>query len=473
MATIPFILPNFTPFSKEETQTNFPTFNIDFIFIPWHYYHMRSNHTSQQVLQKKFLTLFQFLKQHRFTILFCFLLILQIFLRTYQLFERASFGWDQIDSAWAAKSILVDKQYFINGPVAKLNSGIYLGPLYFYLITPFYFFTNLDPIASPIFQAVLSVFSLFVIYFVTKKIFNSSVALVASAISIFSLSIMNADRIQSAFYLIVPISYLIFFALVSVVKGKTAYIPFLALFLGLSLQVDFISVFYPVIILLCLPFFPRNKQTLKYSGIGIVILLLLILPSLIGIFTKHTSSGSFAALFHSSYHGVHLTRILQLFHDAFISFGEILQFNILAPFACLLPITFGIVYYIKTPTKQTLIFFYIIGLFIFVPWLILSTYKGELTDYYFALPKDLAIAMLAFLTVYLVEKKNMIFKLIPILFWGIYVYTSLTTFFIPSKGNLLDYEKQAKIDFKNKTIIPFSKYNAEIYLYEVYSHKGK
>src|SRR5579872_774224 len=136
------------------------------------------------ILKKKFSHIknYSFVRviiKYRFHILFALLLILHIFLRSYQLFERANIGWDQIDSARAAKHIIADHRILLNGPVAKGNSGIYMGPLYYYAIAIFYFFTNLDPIASPLFQLTISVINLLVLFFVTKKIFGLRVAFMA------------------------------------------------------------------------------------------------------------------------------------------------------------------------------------------------------------------------------------------------------------------------------------------------------
>jgi len=100
------------------------------------------------------------------------LFLIHIFFRFYQLEARASLGWDQIDSAWAAKSIVIDRHVPLQGPVAKGNTGIYMGPLYYYLIAPVYWATGMDPIASPIFGAITATINAVIVYWVTKKMFS-------------------------------------------------------------------------------------------------------------------------------------------------------------------------------------------------------------------------------------------------------------------------------------------------------------
>ena len=114
---------------------------------------------------------------HLLTLLLIFVFF--IFLRFYLLEEKSSFGWDQVDNAWAAKNIIVDKKLPLVGMQAKGSSGFFIGPYYYYLLVPVYFLTNLDPIASGIFAGITSVISFFIIYFITRSLFSNKIALLA------------------------------------------------------------------------------------------------------------------------------------------------------------------------------------------------------------------------------------------------------------------------------------------------------
>jgi len=119
------------------------------------------------------------MRKSRYLIIFLIILAVHSFFRFYQLDSRSPFGWDQVDNAWAAKDIIVDHKLPLVGMQAKLNTGFFIGPLYYYLIAPFYFLTNLDPIASGIFAGLTSVFTLSVIFMIVKRIFNEKVSLIA------------------------------------------------------------------------------------------------------------------------------------------------------------------------------------------------------------------------------------------------------------------------------------------------------
>ncbi len=407
------------------------------------------------------------------------LFIVFIILRFILLTQRANLGWDQIDSAWAAKSILVDKHIFMLGPVAKGNSGIYIGPLYFYLISIFYFFTNLNPIASPIFQGILSIVNLLVLFFIVKKMFNLNVAFIACFINTFTLFIMNSDRGQSDFYLIVPTSLVIFYFLYKVITNHAKYIIYLAIAVGLSFHVDFTSVYYPLIILLALPFFPRTKATLKYILISIPVFLLFLVPSIVADITlKHSTPTNLVYLFNNYYHGLHLARIIQLTKDAVISGTELWPFAMLSP-TILTPLTFLIyvlfmfVYYKKNKNRNSLLLFYLIGLWIIIPWLIMSTYSGEITDYYYSVSRDLFIFALSYIIYILYIQKVIAAKLVIIVIGLIYAFYNIQLFWHEGNGNFLSVENNVKQAVAHNQLIPYGSHDPNYYVQYVYLRDKK
>ncbi|MGH7245694.1 MAG: glycosyltransferase family 39 protein [Candidatus Levyibacteriota bacterium] len=417
---------------------------------------------------KKF-SFIQNIKKHSFLVTFAALFVIFLFLRFYLLLPRANFGWDQVDSAWAANDILVNKHFIINGPVAKGNSGIYMGPLYYFAVMPFYFFTHLNPIASPIFQSLLAIGNFFVLFFITKKIFGKSTALFASFIATFSVTIMNYDRVQSAYYLIVPVSYLIFYALYKVITGEPKYLMLLAIGVGLSFHVDFTSVLYPIFILLALPFFPRTKELVKYILFALPILLIFFLPTiLVDIATKHSTSGNINSLLHVYYHGFHVRRFLQIAHDGFISFEQILQFPFLRFSVYLVLPVFMFIYYKINPTKKSWLLFYLMAIWVIVPWVVFSTYSGELTDYYFSFSRDIAIATIAYIAVFLLQQKILL-KFIPVFFFLFYAITSMQQFFAMPAGNLLVTEANVRQIIREKGKIPFKDHDASSYMYYAFT----
>lgn len=420
---------------------------------------------------KKLLT-----KNRTWVILFL-ILIIHSFFRFYQLGSRSPFGWDQVDNAWAAKDIIVDHKWPLLGMQAKQNTGFFIGPFYYYLVAIVYFFTKLDPIASGIFAGITSVFTFFVFYFLTKKIFSSKVALIAVFIHTFSFYIIGFDRVQWPINLIAPISFIIFFALYNIINGRINYLPLLATALGFSFHLNFTAVFFPLIILFALPFFPRNKQLLKYSFISLPLFLVWFVPNFLAeLGSQNVHTYNLINYLQTYYHGLHFVRILQLAKDAFIEFEGVLiggleALKVIKPIKYVLLPIFCLTYFFSKPSRRRFIFCYLVGLWFLIPWLVFSVYSGEISNYYFSSTRPMVIMILAYLTFRLLQPKGLLIKIAVIVFWLFYSFGN-TQNFLNFKCQGLDYQRsQVKEAIKKGKIIEFQQGVPESYLYYIYTRK--
>jgi hypothetical protein len=137
----------------------------------------------------------------------------------------------------------------------------------------------------------------------------------------------------------------------------------------------------------------------------------------------------------------------------------------------IIPPLFAIVYYVQDRKKDRLLFSYLLMLWIVIPWVILSTYRGELTDSYFSIARNVFIAIISYLTVLLYEKKSLVLRLVIIVFWGFYVYYNLALFFIPNRGNLLAERNTVKQMIQDGKKIPFVDKDPKSYLYYLHMRK--
>ena len=165
--------------------------------------------------------------------------------------------------------------------VAKGNSGIYIGPFYYYLISIIYFLTNLNPIASGIIAGLTSIFTFWVLYYITKKIFNTKVAIFAVFINTVLYLGISFDKVQWPVAFVPSFSLIIFYLLYKVLMGDVKKIIPLAIVAGLAFSVHFTAIFFPLIIILSLPLFPRTKQSLKYILISLPLFLVWLIPNFI------------------------------------------------------------------------------------------------------------------------------------------------------------------------------------------------
>jgi len=417
--------------------------------------------------------LVNFLKKHKTLIILLTILALHVFTRFYQLETRLGFGWDQVDNAWAAKNIIIDHKFPLVGMVAKGNSGFNIGPLYYYFVAIFYWIFNLNPIASGYIAGVTSIFTFFVIFYVVKKLFSSSIALIAVGVYVISNFIILSDRSQWPVNFIAPISFLIFYFLYNVLVGEMKYLLLLALAIGISFSVHFTAVFYPIIVLFCLPFLPRNQKTIKYILLSLPVFLIFLAPNYIAnISSENSQIDNITFYLNVYYHGFHLTRILQLTHDAFIEF-QLIMMGWFHDMNYLLPIAFSVVYFFLKPTRKKLIMCYLIGLWFIVPWFVFAIYKGEISNYYFFSTRPVAILILAYLTYWLSSIKNYLPKIVILAFWCYFSYVNMIQFLAPRPGGLQGHIQNAKNAIKNGQFIDAYPYTPESYLYYYYSRNKK
>ena len=412
-----------------------------------------------------------------YVILTTLLFLIHIFFMFYNLQNWATFGWDQVNNAWAAVRILIVHHYPLVGMVAKGNSGLYIGPLYYYLVAIFYFFTRLDPVASPILAGCTALFNFWVIYVVSRRLFNKKVAFFSCFIYTFSFEIIQMERIQWPVNFIAPLSILIFYFLYKVITGDTKYIIHVAIAVALSFHIHFTSIFYPMIILLSLPFIAFNKKTWKYIGIAIPVFIIFMIPQAIYYLqtTNQKGLGNFNEYFQSNYHGFHLRRMLQLSHDAFIKFQSILE----QPYMFLrngvffyIPFFF-ITYWRKQKNTQQLKLFYLIVLWILVPWLVFTVYSGEISDYYFNIQLYLAILLFGYLTYWLWETKYVILRFATGIFWLYFAVTNIQLFFGGIHGNLIENKAKVQQSVDRGQLINFTEGDPQSYLdfYYLYTQK--
>lgn len=415
--------------------------------------------------------LFQFLQRHWLFICFFLLLGIHIFFQFYNMYAWTPFGWDQTDNAWAAKRILIDHQYPLVGMVAKENTGFYIGPLYYYYISIFYWMTKMHPIASSLTAGVTSIITFFVFFFLIRKLFSTKIALIAVGIETFSLFVISGDRTQWPVNFIPLISLLIFYALYKVVSGNPKYLLLLGLGVGLSLQIHFTSVFYFPIILLSLPLFPLRKRTFIYGFLSCILIFLFFLPNLIANLQAHNSQGSnLANYLHTYYLGFHLRHVLQLTHDGFIEFFAILRFHLADTLSWIFLPIFSVLYIRKQKDSNSKKLVYLSWLWVIIPWFAFSTYSGELSNYYFYMTRPIALIVFAYLTYMLLIQRYLLVKLCVIGFWMYFIYTNSLDFVHPPNNGLRDAEKSAKSHIISNTPILLYQNIPDSYLYWYYTY---
>lgn len=190
-------------------------------------------------------------------------LILGAILRLYRMRELAVFLADQASDSQKVLDMVHGKLTLL-GPITSVG-GFYNGPIVYYLMFPFYWLLKGDPLAGTVFQTVLSLATIPVIYLIGKKIKNEAVGKVAAFL--FAISPLMIDYSRAAFnsYPAIFFSSLIIYVFILLLER---YRNWLALFMGIMIgwivQMHYFAAVFLLLTLLYPLFLKKNRFPLSY-----------------------------------------------------------------------------------------------------------------------------------------------------------------------------------------------------------------
>lgn len=208
-------------------------------------------------------------------VLILFLILsLSFFLRFYRLRDYIIFLGDQGRDVWIVKKMVLDGKFTLLGPVASVG-GFYLGPLYYYLITPFLLLSNFDPIGPAIFPALLGSLTPIVLFFYLKKRYSVLTSLISAFLYAISPILIKYNRF-SWNPNVVPFFSLIFFITFEsfLETKKKKYAILTGFLLGCLFQLHYLAfIFIPVAFIMLLlkdRLLPTLKSSL-YVFFGVIV----------------------------------------------------------------------------------------------------------------------------------------------------------------------------------------------------------
>lgn len=123
------------------------------------------------------------------------ILSLGLFLRTHSLASLAPFDWDQNRDYLEVSKIVSGKPTLI-GPVARGEGGFFLGPLYYYLLTPLYLITGGNPISLPLTSVLIDSLTIALILVLGYSLKNVSFGYIFALLYSVSPSVIDSSRIS-------------------------------------------------------------------------------------------------------------------------------------------------------------------------------------------------------------------------------------------------------------------------------------
>ncbi len=119
------------------------------------------------------------MEQKRKTLFLIVLMVLAAFLRLYRLEELMTYLGDEGRDMLIVLDIIQGKNFPFIGPPTSVGK-LYLGPIYYYFIAPFAYLFAMSPVGPAFFVVLTGIFSVWLIYLVGKKYFNSFTGLVSA-----------------------------------------------------------------------------------------------------------------------------------------------------------------------------------------------------------------------------------------------------------------------------------------------------
>jgi 4-amino-4-deoxy-L-arabinose transferase-like glycosyltransferase len=122
----------------------------------------------------------KFIRANKTELALLFLILLVAsFLRLYRIADYMTFLGDEGRDAIAVKRIIVDHKFRLIGPVTSIGN-MYLGPLYYYLITPAMFISGLSPLGPAVMVALLGIATVGLLWWAGREWFDRPVGLLAA-----------------------------------------------------------------------------------------------------------------------------------------------------------------------------------------------------------------------------------------------------------------------------------------------------
>lgn len=347
------------------------------------------------------------------------ILLVAAFLRLYRIADYMTFLGDEGRDVLVVYNILHGHLTLL-GPTSSVG-GFFLGPIYYYFMTPFLFLFNYNPVGPAVMVALFGIATVWLIYYISKDLFNEKVGLIASLLYAISPLVITYSRSSWN-----P-NPLPFFSLLTVYvlykglkKSNLKYIFLVGILLGISMQLHYLALFLGAVVFV---YTLLRSYYFKKLFEGIKSLVVMFLGFLIGWspFLAFELRHGFPDLInisnfvvHSGNTGPNLNYFSVVYNVFFRIFGRLIfafpETNALINFSYqviffwqVIVVIFGLstlgflIYkLIKSfKDKETFEKYFLLASWFFVGVLLFGFYKKPIYDYYFAFLFPLPFILIA------------------------------------------------------------------------------
>lgn len=199
------------------------------------------------------------------------ILILAGFLRLYRITDYMTFLGDEGRDVLVVYNILHGKLTLL-GPTSSVG-GFFLGPIYYYFMTPFLLLFNYNPVGPAVMVALIGVATVWLIYKFCSDLFNKRVGMIAALLYAVSPLVIAYSRSS---WNPNPLPFFSLLSLFSLYKGITKknykLILISGILLGISMQLHYLATFLgaTMFLYILLTEFFGQKVNLKKTLSGLI-----------------------------------------------------------------------------------------------------------------------------------------------------------------------------------------------------------
>lgn len=196
------------------------------------------------------------------------ILFLAAFLRLYRIQDYMTFLGDEGRDVLVVWNILHGHPTLL-GPTASVG-GFFLGPLYYYFMTPFLWLFNYNPVGPAVMVALFGIATVWLVYFIGQKFYSKTTGLVAASLYAISPLVIAYSRSSWNPNLMPFFSLLtLWFVYQGVRKFSLRELFFSGISLGIALQLHYLSTFLGVIVavyVLSVLLYTKYKKSLQWNS---------------------------------------------------------------------------------------------------------------------------------------------------------------------------------------------------------------
>lgn len=177
------------------------------------------------------------------------ILLVAAFLRLYKIGDYLTFLGDEGRDVLVVYNILHGKLTLL-GPTSSVG-GFFLGPIYYYLMAPFLWLFNYDPVGPAVMVGLFGVITVFLVYKIGNEFFGKAAGIVAAILYAISPLVIAYSRSSWNPNLMPITSLLCLYILYKAIVTKNKwYFVLCGFLLGIAMQLHYLSTFLAVIIVL-------------------------------------------------------------------------------------------------------------------------------------------------------------------------------------------------------------------------------